>query len=383
MSNYIHYRNFTSNHVARSIIVTPSSVRPRWMDTDTFRSNQWPTPAMRTYETIVSNAFVHFYFSQDPSRREVLLNAVSREFHHEGGGRIYKRLSSNGDILVKQSLDEFKVIILKRLENLRYDASQFSERIDYNSIQSSFSDGERVMVSSRSSIMYEGIFQFDSVINSNYCYIQFDSRQHIMRWEKRLVQKINVYDTSNQRVTRQMARRRLAESDVTRFHGTAQRSHQETETLSDIGTVSDNSSDSDNENNSFDQGGTGVARARNRNLFDSSSSEESDNEEEHNEVVDEIIPGGDTYEILMERHGDGTENKRSLEEEWLRQQGFTTNPFKDEVCYICFTEIEENEIVYDIKCAGTLKHPLHCECARGLIEKRHTCCGVCKFEWLD
>ena len=63
------------------------------------------------------------------------------------------------------------------------------------------------MVSSRPSVMYEGIFQFVSVINSNYCYIQFDTRRHIIRWEKSLVHKIDLNESTNQRIIRGMVRR--------------------------------------------------------------------------------------------------------------------------------------------------------------------------------
>ena len=71
MSNFIHYRNFTSNHLARSMIINCSPVRPKWMNNEIFIRNSWPTPAMQTYLTVVSVPFIRFLFTQEPARREI------------------------------------------------------------------------------------------------------------------------------------------------------------------------------------------------------------------------------------------------------------------------------------------------------------------------
>ena len=395
MSNFIHYRNFTTNHVARSIIVTPSRVRPTWMNTEHFENSQWPTPAMRTYEAVVSIPFIRFYFDQDSDKRQVLLDAVSRELYHEGGGRIYKRFSSNGEILIKQNLDEFKVIINKRLINHRHDTLQEAARIDFNSILSSFSEGERVMVSSRSTVMYEGVFKFDSVINTNYCYIQFDSRPHVIRWEKSLVHKIDISDSSNRRVTRGMARRQRTEeskqsektnvteenaSEDMRYgrHTFVRGRNRRVIILSDI---SDDSSDTESDNESQNQGGMGVARAPNHHIFESSSDEESDSALDRNQITDADIPEGTSYETLYALLGDGSENKKGFDDKWLTKQGFTSNTLKDEVCYLCHDVISLNELVYNIQCDGIMRHPIHTKCAIRYIKEKYTTCGICKFEW--
>lgn len=381
MSNYIHYRNLTSGHLARSIIINCSHVRPRWMNNDPYKRNHWPTPAMKAYQTIISVPFIRWLWTQEPDKRDIVLKAVSRELFHESGGRIYKRFMYNGEMLIKQDLKEFQAVISKRLDNFRYDTRQEPDRIDYNSIFSTFTEGERVMVASRSNIMYDGIFQFDSVINSDYCYIQFDSRQHVIRWEKRLVQKIDVLDTSNRRITRQMARtQRLTESSsTTNQNVVAQRRNRNTIILSDI---SEDSSDTDSENGTDNRDGTDVARAHNRGLFGSSSDEESDSNDDIIDVETIVdVSDGTSFERLLSILGDGTENRTCVDVQWLSLQGFISNPLKKEVCYVCYEEIPVNELVYNIKCNGTFRHPLHCNCAQDYIEKKHTSCGICKFMW--
>lgn len=440
MTNFFHYRNFSSNHLARSIIITPTpTLRPSWMNNnERFSRNRFPTPAMCLYRAVVSVPFIRWYFTQEPDRRDILLKAVSRELYHEGGGRIYKRFSRDGSILEKLNLKQFKAIIAKRLDNFRYDTKRESCRFDYNLIQSSFTEGERVMVASRSGIMYEGTFQFDSVINSDYCYIQFDSRIHIMRWEKSLVEKIDLIDTSNRRITRQMARTmRLEISNTTSNHNssptrTRNRSNSQNSRRRRVPTrngrfvilsdVSEDSSDteSDNENDNHsrrvvphsgndrmvdsrsnnssnisedivghtsnptqNQGVSEVARARTSGLFHSSSDSDdgSDNVVETEQNNDGNSTGGESYEFLLELFGDGTENRTCVDEKWLSLQGFISNPLKDVTCYVCYEEIVDNELVYNIKCNGVFRHPLHCLCAQRYIEMKHTCCGICKFLW--
>ena len=57
MSNYIHYRNFTPNHLARSIVINCSHVRPSWMNQDPYKSNHWPTPASKTYQAVITTYY--------------------------------------------------------------------------------------------------------------------------------------------------------------------------------------------------------------------------------------------------------------------------------------------------------------------------------------
>ena len=387
MSDYIHYRSITSNHLSRSIIISQSNYRPNWMNSEPFQRNTWPTPAMRTYESIVSREFAQYYWKEGHTNREIMVNSVSRELHHECGRRIYKRLSSNVEILHRQSVDDFKQIILKRLLNLRYPTEEISHPHYYDTLFGSFTEGERILVSSRSRVVYEGIFQFISVVDSNYCYIKFDSRNHIICWEKSLVEHMNLREDNNRRLTRQMARSlRVNENNV---------SEEEVIVLSDTGTLSEDSSDEDDDSNSMNQGGMGVARARNDTLFDSSSSSDSENHDQpmanNNQsdrptniaFDDRQLRAGTAFQTLFDTFGDGTENKTVLDDKWLTKQGFATNPLTDEVCAICYDTIPENILIYDIKCDGKLIHPLHTECAQRYIAKRHTSCAVCRFPWLE
>ena len=88
-----------------------------------------------------------------------MLNALSRELVHESGGRIYKRHKTIADILVKPSLDEFNSVLSKRLTNLRYyKQDERTIQRNYESILGNLVQGERVMVASRSSLVYKGIF---------------------------------------------------------------------------------------------------------------------------------------------------------------------------------------------------------------------------------
>ena len=184
MTNYIHYRTISSDHLSKSIIISQSNFPPTWMSADQFRRNTWPTPTMRLYETIISCDFTQYYWRQDTTKREIMVNSVAREIHYESGGKIYKRLSNNADMLHKQTVEEFKQIIKTKLGNQRDQTDDLWNPNYYDTLFGSFTEGERVLVSSRSGQIYEGIFQFISVVNSNYCYIKFDSRNHIIRWGK-------------------------------------------------------------------------------------------------------------------------------------------------------------------------------------------------------
>ena len=210
---------------------------------------------------------------------------------------------------------------------------------------------------------------------------------------------------------------------------------QEAIVLSDTEATSEHSSDGEEDSNSLNQNGMGVARARNDNHSNSSSSSDSDNRaylminrdynDNPNIPLDDgmgvararndnnsnsfsssdsghsaylminrnyndnpSIPlhyiqsrGGTGYQNLLDTLGDGTENKTVLNDKWLTKQEFTINPMKDVDCVICREPIPNNQMVFDIKCDGTLKNPLHIKCAQQYIAKRHTSCPVCRFVW--
>lgn len=91
------------------------------MNSEKYSNNSWPTPAMKTYERTVCEAFAKYFWKQDGANRKTLLSSVASELFHEGGRRIYKRMPDNGDVLVRQTLPEFEgTIVQKRLDNLRY-----------------------------------------------------------------------------------------------------------------------------------------------------------------------------------------------------------------------------------------------------------------------
>ena len=183
MENIIDVRTVTSNHIAQSIIVTRSRNRPRFFNLDKFKNNRWPTPAHLTYEAIVSKSFASFYWCQDGSRRNILLNAISKELSHEGRNRIYRRIEGQEFFIQCLSIDEFQHIIMTRLQNLRYQSSRNTE-IEFHFDFNNFQENEKIMVEAPSqTVMYNGVFQFNSCINNNYCYIQFDSRSHILKWK--------------------------------------------------------------------------------------------------------------------------------------------------------------------------------------------------------
>ena len=78
------------------------------MSYDSFRGIGWPTPATRAYKTVVNVSFAKYYYAQDLTKRDILMNAATRELFHEGGGRVYKRVSGSPDVLLKLSLNKFK-----------------------------------------------------------------------------------------------------------------------------------------------------------------------------------------------------------------------------------------------------------------------------------
>ena len=76
--------SFTANQMAKSIIISRSGERPSFLNLDKFKSVPYPTPAMLTYDRVVSHNFSKFYWSQEPRKRLVLCVAVCRELFHEG-----------------------------------------------------------------------------------------------------------------------------------------------------------------------------------------------------------------------------------------------------------------------------------------------------------
>jgi hypothetical protein len=143
------------------------------------------------------------------------------------------------------------------------------------------------------------------------------------------------------------------------------------------------SSDEEDDSNALNQNGMGVARARNDNNSNSSSSSDSEDYNDPMEIPLDVqqIRIGLGFQNRLYTSGDSTENKTVLDDKWLTKQGFTINPMKDVKCVICQFPIPDNQMVFDLKCDGTLKHPLHTECAQKYIAKRHTNCPVCRFLW--
>ena len=318
MSNYINVDTLNSNHLSRSIIISRSSSRPSFMSDDKFRDNAFPTPAMKTYEYIVSHSFSRFYWNQDPPKRVILVLSLCRELLHEGGGRIYKRHPRNNNVLIKLSLEEFRATVLNRLHNLRYKTQESDTESYFHYNFDDFSEGEQVMVTSPSNVMYNGTFQFQSVINNEYCYIKFDSRRYMLRWECRHITKINLDDYPTRRVTRHMVRE--------------------------------------------------------RNDLEAASA--------HFTASEEIFNGERSYEGFISFFGNGTENKSVLDEKWLRAQEMTKNTVPKHGCPICLATINGDEIVYDVRCAGVLKHPLHLRCMQECVQRKKTdSCPLCREFW--
>ena len=75
------------------------------------------------------------------------------------------------------------------------------------------------------------------------------------------------------------------------------------------------------------------------------------------------IPGGPSCENLLALFGNGTENKTFFDSGWLTRKGFTDNTVKGHKCSICSEVVKEKEVVYNIKCGDSIKHPLHIACA--------------------
>ena len=327
MDNYIHYRSLNQRHISRSIVITQTYVRPTFMDSDRLQHLSWPTPAMQTYERVVTPALAIFYFRQDQSKRKHLLRSVSRELYYESGGRVYKRLRNNSDVLVKQSIQQFEKIIKKRFDNIRYDDPIVGTSVnDYDHFFDDLEEGHKVMVNSRSTLIYGGVFQFNSIINRHYCYIDFDSRLQAIRWERMFVERINVEDNSNRRVTRQMSRSRNSVNGI----------------------------------NSQLQSNINV-----RSVIMG-----------HDDITDST-----SFETLLHSFGNGRENMSHFDEGWLLSKGFTKNNVADFQCSICLGTIKKDTEIYDIKCGEKVLHPLHKNCAKLFIQSKATTCPACRFAW--
>ena len=348
MTIFIHHRSLTANHIARSIIITADYRRPQFMNTEALMRNSWPTPAMKTYKRVVSIEFSSFFWKQDSITKKMLLMSISRELFHEGGGRIYKRASNASDILVKQSVEYFQQMVKKRLQNLRYKQDSSTTQHDYDSLLDSFTEGEKVMVESMSSLNYEGTFQFNSIINSDFCYIQFDSRTHIIRWKKSLVKHIDLTDNSGRRITRSMTKR------------------QRIDNLTSNTPVGENEEIHQDANHDDE---TSVARS---NVARATSVQEFGGDD---------VPGGFSYENLIAMFGNGMENKSSFDEGWLTKKGFVENSLRNHQCYICLNYVDHKEVVYNIKCGDEVKHPLHRDCAQRYVASKGTNCPGCRFDW--
>ena len=91
--------------------------------------------------------------------------------------------------------------------------------------------------------------------------------------------------------------------------------------------------------------------------------------------------GGSDYDSLLLLLGDGTENKTKLDEKWLSKQGFTSNQVPNHECCICLEKLSLNEIIYDIKCNGVVRHPIHIKCVTDWMNKGDTTCPACRDIW--
>ena len=212
MSQTLSPYDFTANHLSRSIFILRGGnrerTRPTFMRTQRNNSVPWPTPASKTYEEVVSKVAAHFYWYVLESRDKLKYHEfICQELMHKSGGRIYKRSDRHSELIEKLNYDQFKVAVYTRLLNFRYKCKDCPGSESYIHEFSTFTPGERVLCDSAANQSFEGTYQYDSVINSNFVYIKFDSRSHVMIWEKRLVRAVDLLLTSGERrVTRQMTR---------------------------------------------------------------------------------------------------------------------------------------------------------------------------------
>ena len=327
MENIIDVRLLTASHVARSVIVTRSQNRPKFLSDKKFVNICWPTPAQLTYETIVSKQFARCYWQQNSTNRKKLLFAVTKELEHEGRCRIYRRVERKEFLLKQLTFEEFERVIGTRLHNLRYqepDINGTEFTFDFDS----FAENEHILVEApNNSVIYNGVFQFNSCINNAYCFIKFDSRSHVIRWKKEYVRQIRL--------------------DSARPKRTAKPTQHFINETSDRNNVTAAS-------NNIDASATGIAM------------ENSD------------------YEELLARHGNGNENKQCLDESWLIGKGFVRNEVDNHPCVMCFEPIKLQDTVYNIECNGKLQHMFHKHCTfRYVVEQKFVFCPLCKESWIQ
>ena len=98
-------------------------------------------------------------------------------------------------------------------------------------------------------------------------------------------------------------------------------------------------------------------------------------------LTEDNITNGSSFDLLMEMFDDGTENKTTLDDAWLTARGFVRNKAKDERCYICHQKVDEGIMIYNILCCNEVRHPLHTECAQLHIKHKGTTCPGCRCVW--
>ena len=328
MEKVIDIRTFTVRKLARSIIISRSNNKPKFYNVPKFKNSPWPTPALLTYETVVSIPFAKHYWKQNSANRKTLLHAVTREFDHESRSRIYRRIEGNDFLIEQLTATEFEEVVLVRLHNHQYKDPKPNDRpfdFDY----SSFHINERIMVDSPSkTVIYDGNFQFLSCINTDYCFVQFYSRpNHLIRWKKEYVRRIEMNGSRPRRQVRQ-----------TQFY---------------------------------------INESSNNSLLETNTS---DNSQRNTDVT----ANGNDYEELMEISGFGNENMPCLDESWLHEQGYIQNPEKDHPCVICWEPIELHENVYHIKCDGKFQHIFHSHCIyKHVVKSKKTNCPLCRDDWIS
>ena len=421
MSNPTSVYAMSANHLSRSIIIlrggTSAHTKPTFMSSPMFSSVPWPTPATMTYQEVVSKVAANFYWNiLERYDKEKYLEFICQEFIHQTGGRIYKRSERHPSLLEKVGDQDFRKVVMKRFLNLRYKCRDCPGSETYTHQFSTFTKGEKVLADSSANQSFEATYQFDSVINSNYVYLKFDSRSRVMMWEKRLVRAVDLLLSSGERrVTRQMTRQLLDDQTVSPPNVLENGRRNETEStpadtnileVSDEDTVSDestegverteidltnvdDSSHSDTRNSEVnDAGGSdgnndnddiamGNANRRNVAVGTSTENENSARNQlvplEENENVDM------SYEGLLRRFGVGNENRPKLSREWLRRIGHIPNDCSVD-CGICGDHISRGTLLYNINCLCFTRQVYRfCnDCVERFVDTGHsTNCPVC------
>ena len=206
VEDIISIANLSHYQVSRTIFVVRGDRRPRFLNTGNLRRCQWPTAAMRVYESVVKTNLAKFYWTVlDLRQRKRLVSYIAQELYLNGNRRVYKRIHGSADLLKQVTASDFERIITKRFKNLQNKWSD-NDVMDEHYF-SPYTPGETVMVESRSSLLFEGKFVFDSVINNSLCYVKFDSRNNPIPWQKDLLNEVDLREASSKRrITRQMTR---------------------------------------------------------------------------------------------------------------------------------------------------------------------------------